>query len=90
MKVSDPILFGHMVRQFYKDVFEKHQELFTKLGVNPNNGIGDLYEKIKGNPAQAEIEQDISNCYAERPGLAMVDSSKGGTLSLSENMSCSL
>merc|ERR1719500_2207403 len=79
MKVSDPILFGHMVRQFYKDVFDKHQQLFTKLGVNPNNGIGDLYEKIKGNPAQAEIEQDISNCYAARPGLAMVDSSKGIT-----------
>ena len=77
MKVSDPILFGHMVRQFYKPVFDKHQELFSKLGVNPNNGLGDLYEKIKGNPAQAEIEQDIKDCYAARPGLAMVDSSKG-------------
>ena len=41
MKVSDPILFGHMVRQFYKDVFDKHQQLFAKLGVNPNNGLGD-------------------------------------------------
>ena len=77
MKVSDPILFGHMVRQFYKPVFDKHQELFSQLGVNPNNGLGDLYEKIKGNPAQAEIEQDIKDCYAARPGLAMVDSSKG-------------
>ena len=90
MKVSDPILFGHMVRQFYKDVFEKHQQLFTKLGVNPNNGIGDLYEKIKGNPAQAEVEEDIFKCYADRPGLAMVDYSKGGPLIVSarENISC--
>merc|ERR1719242_2671298 len=79
MKVSDPILFGHMVREFYKDVFDKHQQLFTQLGVNPNNGIGDLYEKIKGSPAKAEVEEDISNCYASRPGLAMVDSSKGIT-----------
>ena len=83
MKVSDPILFGHMVRQFYKDVFDKHQQLFAKLGVNPNNGLGDLYEKIKGNPAQAEIEEDIRQCYAARPGLAMVDSSKGGALIVS-------
>ena len=88
MKVSDPILFGHMVRQFYKDVFDKHQQLFTKLGVNPNNGLGDLYEKIKGNPAQAEIEEDIRQCYAARPGLAMVDSSKGDCLSSRENICC--
>ena len=77
MKVSDPILFGHMVKEYYKDVFDKHQQLFDQIGVNPNNGIGDLYEKIKGNPAQAEVEKDILQCYSSRPGLAMVDSSKG-------------
>ena len=77
MKVSDPILFGHMVRCFYKDVFDKHHQLFTELGVNPNNGVGDLYEKIKGSPAQSEVEKDIQECYKARPGLAMVDSSKG-------------
>ena len=86
MKVSDPILFGHMVRQFYKDVFDKHQQLFSQLGVNPNNGIGDLYEKIKGSPAQAEVEADVLQCYQTRPGLAMVDSSKGQELHVVNSM----
>ena len=79
MKVSDPILFGHMVRCYFKPVFDKHHQLFSELGVNPNNGIGDLYEKIKGSAAEAEIEADIQKCYAANPGLAMVDSSKGTT-----------
>ena len=77
MKVSDPIMFGNMVRVFYKDVFSKYSDLFNSLGVNPNNGLGDVYDKIKGNPKQAEVEAAIMECYQSRPGLAMVDSSKG-------------
>jgi len=50
MKVSDPIIFGHMVKVYYKEVFEKYGELFKELGVNVNNGVGDVYEKIKGHP----------------------------------------
>jgi len=79
MKVSDPIMFGNMVRVFYKDVFSKYSDLFSSLGVNPNNGLGDVYDKIKGNPMQAEVEAAIMECYQARPGLAMVDSSKGIT-----------
>jgi len=79
MKVSDPILFGHCVKVYFKDVFAKHGDVFAKLGVNANNGLGDVYEKIKGHPKQAEIESDIASAYAGRPGLAMVDSSKGIT-----------
>merc|ERR1719334_261472 len=79
MKISDPIMFGHMVKVYYKDVFAKHGDLFKKLGVNPNNGLGDVYDKIRGHAKQGEIESDLLACYSSRPGLAMVDSSKGIT-----------
>ncbi|PKN12179.1 MAG: isocitrate dehydrogenase (NADP(+)) [Deltaproteobacteria bacterium HGW-Deltaproteobacteria-4] len=81
MKISDPIMFGHAVTVFYKDVFEKHATTLKELGVNPNLGIGDLYKKIEKLPAakQAEIEADIKAVYAQRPPLAMVDSDKGIT-----------
>ena len=81
MKVSDPIIFGHAVTVYFQPVFEKHAALFAELGVNPNNGLGDLYAKIETLPAaqKAEIEADIHACYAERPQLAMVDSDKGIT-----------
>lgn len=81
MKVSDPIIFGHMVSIFFKDVFEKHADTFKKLGVNPNNGLGDVYNNIQ-NLAQAkreEIEADIQASYQNRPALAMVNSDKGIT-----------
>jgi isocitrate dehydrogenase len=81
MKVSDPVMFGHAVTVFYKDVFEKHAGLFKQLGVNPSNGLGDVYAKIQGLPAdkKAEVEADIKAVYAKRPALAMVDSDKGIT-----------
>jgi len=81
MKISDPIIFGHFVSVFYKDVFEKHGATFKELGVNPDLGMGDLYAKIKGLSAakQAEIEADIQEVYKNRPALAMVDSDKGIT-----------
>jgi isocitrate dehydrogenase len=81
MKVSDPIIFGHCVTVFYADVFEKHGALFAELGVDPNNGVGDVYSKIKSLPAdkQAEIEADIAACYKSRPDMAMVDSDRGIT-----------
>merc|ERR1711936_597653 len=79
MKVSDPIIFGHCVRIYYKDVFAKHGALFDELKVTPNNGIGDVYDKIKGHPKEEEIIADIDAAYATRPGLAMVDSAKGIT-----------
>ena len=81
MKVSDPIMFGHAVSVFYKDVFEKHGAVLKELGVNPNNGLGDLYAKIKSLPEakRAEIEADIQAVYKNRPALAMVDSDKGIT-----------
>ena len=80
-KVSDPIMFGHAVSVFYKDVFEKHGAVLKELGVNPNNGLGDLYAKIKSLPEakRAEIEADIQAVYKNRPALAMVDSDKGIT-----------
>ncbi|MGB5324569.1 MAG: NADP-dependent isocitrate dehydrogenase [Pseudomonadales bacterium] len=79
MKVSHPIVFGHAVTVFYKDLFEKHGELFKRLGVNPNNGLGSVYEKIADLPRSLhdEIIEDIQACYATRPELAMVDSVKG-------------
>lgn len=79
MKVSHPIVFGHAVTVFYKDLFEKHGELFTQLEVNPNNGLGSVYEKIATLPRskREEIEEDIQACYATRPEMAMVDSVKG-------------
>ena len=81
MKVSDPVIFGHAVSVFYKDVFDKHAATFAQLGVNPSYGLGDVYAKIKELPAdkRAEIEADITAVYAKRPSLAMVDSDKGIT-----------
>jgi isocitrate dehydrogenase len=81
MKVSDPIMFGHAVTVFFKDVFEKHAAALKEAGVNPNLGLGDLYKKIQVLPAdkRAEIEADIKAVYAKRPALAMVDSDKGIT-----------
>ena len=79
MKVSHPIVFGHAVKVFYKDLFKKYGDLFNKLGVNPNNGISSVYEKIEDLPRsfREEIEKDIHACYQSRPELAMVDSVKG-------------
>jgi len=79
MKVSHPIVFGHAVRIFYKDAFAKHDELFKKLGVNVNNGLSNLYDKIADLPSsqREEIRRDLHACHANRPELAMVDSDKG-------------
>lgn len=81
MKVSDPIIFGHFVAVFYAPVLEKHAAVLSELGVDLNNGLGDLYAKIKSLPAdkQAEIEGDLKALYATRPALAMVNSDKGIT-----------
>ena len=81
MKVSHPIVFGHCVRIFYRDAFEKHGELFDELGVNVNNGMVDLYNKIDSLPQskQDEIKRDLHACLEHRPELAMVDSAKGIT-----------
>ena len=81
MKISDPIMFGHAVSVFYKDVFDKHAATLKLLGVNLNNGLGDLYAKIHTLPEaeRAAIEADIKAVYAARPALAMVDSDKGIT-----------
>ena len=81
MKVSHPIVFGHAVKVFFKDLFAKHGELFEQLGVNPNNGMSSVFEKIKELPdaIRAEIERDIAAGYAQQPELAMVDSDKGIT-----------
>jgi isocitrate dehydrogenase len=81
MKVSHPIVFGHCVRIFYKEAFEKHAKLFDELGVNPNNGLASLYEKIATLPKskQDEIKADLHACQAHRPELAMVDSARGIT-----------
>ncbi|TQV87542.1 NADP-dependent isocitrate dehydrogenase [Aliikangiella coralliicola] len=81
MKVSDPIIFGHVVSVFYQDVLEKHAAIIEELGVDVNNGIGDLYTKIEALPAdkQAEIKADIEALYQQRPALAMVDSDRGIT-----------
>ncbi|MGB7507908.1 MAG: NADP-dependent isocitrate dehydrogenase [Mycobacterium sp.] len=79
MKVSHPIVFGHAVKIFYKDAFAKHQELFDELGVNVNNGLSDLYDKIESLPAsqREEIVRDLHACHEHRPELAMVDSARG-------------
>jgi isocitrate dehydrogenase len=79
MKVSHPIVFGHAVTVYFKDVFEKHAETFEKLGVNPNNGLSNVHQKIQSLPysQRSEIEEDIRRCYEDRPELAMVDSDKG-------------
>ncbi len=81
MKVSHPIVFGHCVRIYYKDAFAKHGKLFEELGINVNNGMVDLYEKIKTLPESKhdEIIRDLHACNEHRPELAMVDSAKGIT-----------
>ncbi len=81
MKVSDPVLFGHAVSIFYSELFEKHWELFEQIGINPNNGLGDVSSKIENLPQdqQNQIKQDIDSIYQKRPELAMVDSEKGIT-----------
>lgn len=81
MKVSDPIIFGHAVRVFFNDVFEKHGETLEKIGVDVNNGFGNLIEKIQELPEEKrkEIEADIAAEYKKRPAIAMVNSDKGIT-----------
>ena len=81
MKVSDPIMFGHAVKVFFKNVFTKHADTFAALGVNVNNGFGDVLTKIQSLPAdrRAAVEADIVVAFASRPPLAMVDSDKGIT-----------
>ena len=81
MKVSDPIMFGHCVRAYYSDVFEKHGKTLDEIGVDANNGIGDVYSKIADLPddKRAEIEADLQAVYEKRPPQAMVDSDKGIT-----------
>jgi isocitrate dehydrogenase len=81
MKVSDPIMFGHCVRVFFEDVFTKHAALFDELGVDPNNGFGDVVAKIAGLPAdqRAAVEADIQAALKTGPGIAMVDSDRGIT-----------
>lgn len=81
MKISDPKIFGHAVRAFFAPVFEKHQTTFDELGVDVNNGFGDLLAKIEELPATKAslIKEDIEACYATRPDLAMVNSDKGIT-----------
>lgn len=81
MKVSHPIVFGHAVKIFYKDAFAKHGALFDELGVDVNNGLSDLYDKIESLPASQrdEIIRDLHACHEHRPELAMVDSAKGIT-----------
>src|SRR6058998_1089613 len=81
MKVSDPKIFGHAVSVYYKDVFDKHAATFQKLGVDPDNGLGDLYMKIKSLPddQRKAIEADLQAVYKKRPAMAMVNSDKGIT-----------
>ncbi|CAE6830319.1 NADP-dependent isocitrate dehydrogenase [Xanthomonas arboricola] len=81
MKVSDPVLFGVVVGEFYKDTLSKHAEALASVGFDPNNGIGDLYARIATLPEdqQAQIKADIQAEYAQRPALAMVNSDKGIT-----------
>ncbi len=81
MKVSDPILFGHVVSVYFEELFTKHADTFEQLGISPNNGLGDLYAKLETLPAEkkAEIEADIQAIYAKKPRLAMVNSDKGIT-----------
>jgi len=81
MKVSDPIMFGQFVEEYYKDALAKHESILAEVGFNSNNGIGDLYARIKSLPAekQAEIEADVQAVYAARAAVAMVNSDKGIT-----------
>src|SRR5580692_12313879 len=81
MKVSDPIMFGHCVAEYFADALQKHAGVLAEIGANVNNGLADVLSKIDQLPAgkKAEIEADIAACYEERPGLAMVDSRRGRT-----------
>ncbi|MFZ4555411.1 MAG: NADP-dependent isocitrate dehydrogenase, partial [Pseudanabaena sp.] len=81
MKISDPILFGHAVTVYYQDVFEKYADTFKQLGINPNNGLGDVYAKIESLPAEQKdaIAADLEAVYEKQPRLAMVNSDKGIT-----------
>ncbi len=81
MKISDPIIFGHGVRAYYKDAFKKHAAVFEEIGVDTRNGVGDAYEKIKQLPADqaAMIEADLNACFENGPDMAMVNSDKGIT-----------
>jgi len=81
MKVSDPIIFGHAVKAYYKTAFDKHQATFEEIGVDANNGVGDVYSKISklSSDKQDEIKQDIEACYGLNSDVAMVDSDKGIT-----------
>lgn len=79
MKVSDPVMFGAFVRVFFKDVFTKYADLFKELGIDANNGLGDLYKRLAGNPLEAEVKAAIDEALANGPSLAMVDSDKGIT-----------
>jgi isocitrate dehydrogenase len=81
MKISDPILFGHAVTVYYHDVFEKYADTFKQVGINPNNGLGDVYAKIQSLPDEQKvaIAEDLQAVYEEQPRLAMVNSDKGIT-----------
>lgn len=79
MKVSDPVLFGAFVRVFFKDVFAKYADLFKELGIDANNGLGDLYKRLEGNAKETEVKAAIDAALANGPDLAMVDSAKGVT-----------
>jgi len=79
MKISDPIIFGAIVETFFKDVFTKYADTFKSLDINPNNGLADLFEKIKGNEKEAEIKSDIEKTFENAPRIAMVNSDKGIT-----------
>ncbi len=79
MKVSDPYIFGQCVEVFFKDVFDKYAQEFKELGINTNNGLGDVYAKIQGHPKETEIIAALNDVYKKRPSLAMVDSDNGIT-----------
>ncbi|TXB64265.1 NADP-dependent isocitrate dehydrogenase [Vicingus serpentipes] len=79
MKVSDPIIFGAIVEVFYKEIFEQYTDLFAELGVNTNNGLGDVYTKITGHAKEAEVKAAIDELYKFKPAVAMVNSDKGIT-----------
>lgn len=79
MKVSDPIIFGAIVEVYFKEVFEKYGELFASLGINKNNGLGEVFAKIAGTPQEAEVKAAIEQAIANGPDLAMVNSDKGIT-----------
>jgi isocitrate dehydrogenase len=82
MKISDPIMFGHCVRVFFKDAFEKHADILEEIGVNPNNGLGAVLKKVEKELPEdkaAEVLADFEACYEDRPWLAMVNSDKGIT-----------